>query len=118
MARKNHFVSDYLVLLTFIIWVVIDMLSLFSEYSLLINLGCAIVLFGLFTQAIRTTLYKASRYRSMIQTMYLLVSISIIPTVILYSSGRVFDVQILTVFNIALSSQSLFYLLNCRKRLG
>lgn len=115
MSRKKHLIYDCLILLLFVIWIVIDAYSLFSDYDLFMDLGFSIVLFGLFTQAVRTTIYKDSRYKSMIQIMYILVSISIVPTVIMYFSGKVYNPEILTIFNIVISLQSLFYILNCRK---
>lgn len=115
MTIPKHYIYDILIISTFTVWAIIDVFSLFIDYSLLINLGYSFLFVILFQFSIKHTKYKNNRYRSIIKSIYVLISLIIAPTVVTYFNNTPSEFDASIIINIGVSTQSLFYIFHCRK---
>lgn len=116
MNIQKHYIYDILIISIFTVWAIIDIFSLFINYSLLINLGYSFLFIILFQFSIKHTKYNHDRYRSIIKSIYVLISLIIAPTVIAYFNKTPLKLDASIIINIGVSTQSLFYILHCRKK--
>lgn len=115
MKIHKYFSFDYIIIITFFMWAIIDIFSIFNDHSLLINLAYSILLVILFQLSIKKTKYKNNRYRSITQSIYVLMSLIIAPVIITYFHGSAIELNASVIVNIGVSTQSLFYLFHSRK---
>lgn len=112
-----NFKYDFIILSMFIIWAIIDACSISLDYDLLFNLCYSFVLIILFNRSIKSTVYSNNRYKSIIKSIYVLISLVIAPIVVSYFNSKVFIPDAPTVINLGISTQSVFYLISCRKEI-
>ena len=111
----KHLVFDIAITIIFTIWAIIDIFSIFNDYSLSINVGYSFLLLILFQMSIKKTQYKSNRYRSIIRSMYVLMCLIIAPVAVTYFRETPIELDALVIVNIGVSTQSLFYLFYSRK---
>lgn len=112
---KKYLFYDLTIIIIFTIWAIIDIFSIFNDYSLLINFGYSFLLLILFQLSIKKTKYIKSRYHSIIRSIYVLMALIIAPVIITYFNETLIELDAPVIINIGVSTQSLFYLFYSRK---
>ncbi len=112
--KKN--ISDFIIIIVFFFWAIIDLFSLIPEYQFIIDIGCSIVFVILFEFSLKSTKDKNSRYNSLVKSIFLFTSILIATSLIIHYRDLAFCIKSLEVVNIVLPVQSMIYLYYYRKK--
>lgn len=110
MRTFKKYRLDFIILIVFLSWGIIDLFSLIPKYQFVIDLTCSIIFVILFEFSLKYTEDKESRYKSLVKSIYLFNALLIAPAIIIHYRDLHFAINGLEVVNIVLPIQSLVYL--------
>ena len=111
--KKN--ILDFIILIVFLNWGIIDLFSLIPKYQFVIDLTCSIIFVILFEFSLKSTEDKNSRYNSLVKSIFFFNALLIATSIIIHYHDLPFCINGLEVVNIVLPVQSIIYLYYYRR---
>jgi hypothetical protein len=110
MRTFKKYSLDFIILIVFLSWGIIDLFSLIHKYQFVIDLSYSIIFVILFEFSLKYTEDKESRYKSLVKSIYLFNALLIAPAIIIHYRNLSFGINGLEVVNIVIPIQSLVFL--------